>query len=932
MLVLMSTSLLLVASATLAAGVNGVQNAEGVHQSMPRSKSGFLTPESNLDPLTVCQNYLMGNRKGKGLELADLSEIVVASRNKAKSNGVTHLYMKQRLDGIDIEGRTYVAAVDAKGRLVSEVDKLKRRIERHKSRRSGPSANSSVVNSEMSARQAIRRAAQHLGISGSPELVSISRSNNSMEEEKFKGPGISRDDIPVKLNYVEDDGGDLRLSWNLVIRTTDGRDWWNIFVDVESGEILKQVNWMSRDSYDVFPVPVENPTVSDRMLVSDVAHPIASPYGWHDTNMIAGAEFTDTRGNNVFAQEDNDGDDGINTDGLRPNGGAELLFSPALNLDLHPLRNQDAATLNLFYWNNVLHDVLYENGFDEASGNFQRNNYGRGGIGNDPVQVDNQDGGGLNNATFGAPPDGQEARMSVFLWTLAANPRFEILSPASIARNYPVGTGAFSGSTQGLSGTVVLGLDQINESGPTTTDGCTPYTNTGAIAGNIALVDRGTCTFLVKAANAQAAGASAVIIANNADDTLVSMTGLDKSLVIPAVFIGLSDGETLKAELANGIVANIQIGEFRDAAFDNGIIAHEYAHGLTRRLTGGAGDANCLFQEQSSGMGEGWSDWLALTMTATLTDSPIIPRAIGTYASGEPHSGAGIRNFPYTRDMGVNPLTLADIASLNRPHGVGEVWASALWDLYWNLVNAYGFDDNLYSGTGGNNVLMQIVIEGLKLQGCNPTFLEARDAIITADLIENAGANQCLIWEAFARRGMGESAFVGTASNLNATEAFDQPTMCSMQCGNGVVDIGEECDDGNNLPFDGCAGNCRTENDLITLFGEADGGQVSLLLDGVALNVTTENGQSAVAVATAISNEINSNTALQSIGGIAVTEGGKVVVTSNIEDVNVDDAGLSTEEISQQVPVSWQWHALLLVSLISLGLRAVYRRRMREIL
>ncbi|MFK7774463.1 MAG: M36 family metallopeptidase, partial [Saprospiraceae bacterium] len=81
--------------------------------------------------------------------------------------------------------------------------------------------------------------------------------------------------------------------------------------------------------------------------------------------------------------------------------------------------------------------------------------------------------------------------------------------------------------------------------------------------------------------------------------------------------------------------------------------------------------------------------------------------------------------------------------------------------MFWNMVDIYGFDDDIYNGTGGNNIAMQLVLDGLKLQPCSPTFLDSRDAILAADLANNDGANQCLIWETFARRGLGVNAKVG---------------------------------------------------------------------------------------------------------------------------------------------------------------------------
>jgi hypothetical protein len=178
-------------------------------------------------------------------------------------------------------------------------------------------------------------------------------------------------------------------------------------------------------------------------------------------------------------------------------------------------------------------------------------------------------------------------------------------------------------------------------------------------------------------------------------------------------------------------------------------------------------------------MGEGWGDFLALVFTAMPADLDTDARGIAPYLEGEPPTGGGIRNFPYSTDLAVSPLTYGDISGLNRPHGVGEVWAASLWEMYWKLVDQDGFDPDLHAGTGGNNLALQLVIDGLKLQPCSPTFVTGRDALIAADANANAGANECLIWEAFAKRGVGLNASDGgSAATLGVTEDFDVPVTC----------------------------------------------------------------------------------------------------------------------------------------------------------
>ena len=140
-------------------------------------------------------------------------------------------------------------------------------------------------------------------------------------------------------------------------------------------------------------------------------------------------------------------------------------------------------------------------------------------------------------------------------------PLLRVTSPAAIAADLQVGLATFGPAltSPGISGSLVLATDAANATGPTTTDGCTAILNAAAIAGKIALVDRGTCGFTVKALNAQAAGAIAVVIADNvAGSPPAGLGGADPTITIPAVRISLSDGNLIKAQLANGV--NVTLG------------------------------------------------------------------------------------------------------------------------------------------------------------------------------------------------------------------------------------------------------------------------------------------------------------------------------------------------------------------------------------
>ncbi|HKR62672.1 MAG TPA: PA domain-containing protein [Thermoanaerobaculia bacterium] len=156
--------------------------------------------------------------------------------------------------------------------------------------------------------------------------------------------------------------------------------------------------------------------------------------------------------------------------------------------------------------------------------------------------------------------DGAAARAAV---SKALDPlkTLTITEPSSLARNYDVGFADFGGATENMTGRIVRATDAANTDGPTVNDGCSVFTNAAAIQGNVALVDRGSCTFLIKARNAQAAGATGMIIADRAESYTPTnpatclppgMHGEDAGdVTIPIISVGINDGNALKGTLTN---------------------------------------------------------------------------------------------------------------------------------------------------------------------------------------------------------------------------------------------------------------------------------------------------------------------------------------------------------------------------------------------
>ncbi|KAJ8517459.1 hypothetical protein ONZ45_g5342 [Pleurotus djamor] len=196
----------------------------------------------------------------------------------------------------------------------------------------------------------------------------------------------------------------------------------------------------------------------------------------------------------------------------------------------------------------------------------------------------------------------------------------------------------------------------------------------------------------------------------------------------------------------------------RDGALENDIVVHENTHGITNRMTGG-GTGRCLQTTEAGGMGEGWSD--AMADWTEKTSSAVADYVMGQYVINDP---AGIRSHPYSTSATVNPLRYSSIASLNEVH----VWANMLHNVYASLVSAHGFSTTARTnpnGTEGNVVFLHLFLDALALQPCNPTLPTARDAWIQADANRFGGANTCLLWRAFASRGLG----VGAANHRDST-------------------------------------------------------------------------------------------------------------------------------------------------------------------
>ncbi len=789
---------------------------------------GSFTLQAQSSPEAIAKKYLLEHYADLSLQKSDVEQLILQDVQLSKPSGLTYVYFVQSVHGVEVAGGFCKVVLLPSGKIL----KLSNDLIPAAQQKAG------AATPGLQAGEAVVRSAEDLGLPVSGIYPQI-RTKKGTYQYEYEQLSWSKEPISVQLKYLPK-GEDLLLCWQVELAPVRSSDRWVIYVDALSGEILKKnnrtvycsnpanvrapISTCTEESpsvaehflpsspesdgatYRVFALPVESPSHGDRTLLTDPADADASPYGWHDTDGQEGAEFTYTRGNNVHAFHDGNADG--NPD-FEVDGGANLEFDFPYDENQEPSAYKEAGITNLFATINAFHDIMWHYGFDEGAGTFQQSNYsGESGAG-DPVIArgsfgsdDPEGNGALDNANFSTPPDGSNGVMNMFYWSRGSR-LVEVTEPAAIAGLYSTGVAQYGPDPQSMTVTGQVVAVEDPTYAPFITDGCeAPFVNAADLDGKIALIDRGGCFFEQKTANAEEAGAIAVIICNFEEGT-IGMAGVPDipDPNIPSVMLSAPDCAVLRQYLDEGLFVTIGPPAdpgptFLTSDLDNGVIIHENTHGLSNRLTGGRFNTDCLFNEEQ--MGEGWSDFYALALTVQPGDTPEKRRGMGTYLIRQPVDGKGIRAYPYSTDMDINPMTYSDIVSASVPHGVGAVWCSMLWDLYWAMSEEYGWDPDPYNGTGGNNMAIQLVTEGMKLQDCNPGFIQGRDAILLADQMLYGGANQCLIWEVFARRGLGYFADQGSSNAVNdGVEDFTVLPTCIAELkiektATELIDAGDE--------------------------------------------------------------------------------------------------------------------------------------------
>jgi hypothetical protein len=665
------------------------------------SRPGVDVPAATT-PRAALQQLLRSQQRDE----ATIDSIVETSRARGRQ-GMTHVRFEQRAAGLTVHGTYARLAIDQQGRLVHAVENL-------------VPVPRSVARARVSAQEAIDAAVLNLYPAFRSTPAGFFRS----------APTAARVAIPSS-------DGSMSVGYLVETWTQRTNELNESLVD-GNGVVLDVESRTSRDVYNVFRI---NPDVTPQALLPGPgAGNAESPAGW----LFAGAQgATHISGNNANAYLDVISNN-------KPDGEGDAIangsFTTVADLSASPSTqdNREVAVQSLFFLNNLIHDELYRHGFTETAGNFQEDNFGNGGRGSDSVNAEAQDGGGIDNANFATPKDGQNPRMQMYLWT--GRGTHEVLAGGQVF----LAQGAEFGpplTTSGLSGTIRL----VNDGTGTTSDACEAIGT--SLANAIALVDRGTCAFTVKVRNAQNAGAIAVIVANNSGESIITMGGTDSTITIPSVFVAQSSGNALKAMVpTQGSVALADPPPLsRDGDVDADIVFHEYCHGLTWRMIGK------MSGPLAGAIGEGMSDVCAMLLTST---APGADR-IGEYSASDP---LGVRRFPYAG----YPNTYSDVTGAE-VHADGEVYAAIGWRLF-----------ELF-GVARQDVLLDYLVEGMNFTPPGPTYEQMRDGILSAvQAAPNSLGDECLVWDAFAQFGVGVGASgVARGRSVVITESFVLPPACT---------------------------------------------------------------------------------------------------------------------------------------------------------
>ncbi|KAK6209242.1 hypothetical protein LQW54_006454 [Pestalotiopsis sp. IQ-011] len=324
------------------------------------------------------------------------------TNNYIGTNGIGHVYFKQTVHGLDVDNSAFNVNIGKDGHVFSFGNNFY--------------TGEIPAESPLGKRDFVDPVAALNGATSILDLPvtgeAAAESVEGTEAYKLTGTSGAQEDPEARLMYYVKQDGTLVLTWRVETDILD--NWLLTYVDAETNDVVHGVvDYVAEASYLVFPWACNDPDECDRETLTDPWNTTESPLTWLNDGT---STYHTTRGNNVIAQTNPSGGNTY-LNNYRPTQAQDKFEYSWTASATPPSSYRDASVTQLFFTGNEYHDLLYTLGFNEAAGNFQIDNQGKGGSGSDFTILNAQDGSGTNNANFATPPDGKPGRMRMYIWT-----------------------------------------------------------------------------------------------------------------------------------------------------------------------------------------------------------------------------------------------------------------------------------------------------------------------------------------------------------------------------------------------------------------------------------------------------------------------------------------------------------------------------------
>jgi len=381
------------APVTVEVGENGVTRVlAAMHQ------HSFATSSS--DPVAAAQAFIEQHHDVFAITGDDAASFTVTRVDTEEATGLSHITLRRTYNGIQVFQGAITIHLDVANGVYRALGDDFYRI------------TPPVNQRNLTPAQAAAAAGTAMGL-GDLGLTMASADDETTVFDSTK----TLDQIHVSPRILPVSDTETRYAYQTTLSWTDSQNvmqMQTVLVDADDGHVLRNESMVNSFTGRVFTKsPGAKPVGDARTLVSFDGDPAASPQGW-----VGAARKT--VGNNAVAATDLDANNTVGANEVQPTADANNSFDFTFNAAQDAAGFRSAAVANAFFLVNDFHDRTYKLGFTESAGNFQTNNFGKGGKQNDEVQVDSQDGSGINNANFATPPDGQKPRMQMFLFNIVS--------------------------------------------------------------------------------------------------------------------------------------------------------------------------------------------------------------------------------------------------------------------------------------------------------------------------------------------------------------------------------------------------------------------------------------------------------------------------------------------------------------------------------